>query len=237
MEQNLQISGEATDTIPSFAEDNNDTAKECLSTTLTTAEEPFVTVKYNHNLKNYSLKEAADIIQKSMHYDSSIKKLQFLASSKGQKLPELVNEIFETAEQKEIARLQEEFAEDENGFTEALQLRKEKFERAFIDMLKAEDEKPNLNQRLADEYFELLEYFPEVDSIDEIPDEVLTQCAKTEKSLVLCYAINKAKEQAKLLKDAEKKEKNNLSSAPPLSSNSVAGEDPTIVAMLNGLRK
>lgn len=214
---------------------DNDSAT--LDTTPSGTEEPFVTVKYNHNQKNYSLKEAAELIQKNMHYDSSIKKLQFLANSKGKKLPEFVNEIFENAELSEIARLQEEFADDETGLTNALNSRKEKFERAFLEMLHNEEKPQSLNQRLADEYFELVEYFPEIAGIEEIPDAVLKESAKSNKSLVLCYAIHLAKEQEKLLKGAEQNNKNNLSSAPSLSSTVVAGEDPTILAMLKGIRK
>ncbi len=235
MEEQVTLSSVDTGTTPDTTADNIDTASTDLTTTLNESE-PFVTVKYNHQQKNYSLKEAADIIQKNMHFDSSIKKLQFLANSKGQKLPELVNEIFENAETKEIERLQEEFADNEEGFISALNSRKEKFERAFLEMLK-EEEAPNLNQRLADEYFELLEYFPDIKGIEEIPDEVLKTSAESQKSLVLCYAIFKAKEQAKLLQGAKKEQQNNISSAPSLSSTSVAGEDPTILAMLKGIRK
>lgn len=237
MEENITLQGETMDTTPDVTPENIDNASEDLSTTLNTSEEPFVTVKYNHNLKNYSLKEAAEIIQKNMHFDSSIKKLEFLANSKGKKLPELVNEIFEENETAEILRLQDEFADNHDGFITALESRKQNFERAFLDMLQNSEKQPDLNQRLADEFFELVEYFPEIESIEKIPDDVLKQSAKENKSLVLCFALHKAKEQEKLLKQAEKNTKNILSSAPTLSSNTIAGEDPTILAMLKGIRK
>ena len=237
MEENINFQSEAMDTTPSPDFNDTDTVSENSSTTLNTTEEPLVTVKYNHNLKSYSLKEAAEIIQKNMHFDSSIKKLEFLAGSRGKKLPEFVNEIFEEAEAKEISRLQEEFADNEEGFINALNFRKQNFEKAFLDMLEKKEEEPNLNERLADEFFELTEYFPEIESIEKIPDDVLKRSANENKSLVLCYALHKAKEQEKLIKQAEKNSENILSSAPPLSSASVAGEDPTILAMLKGIRK
>ena len=237
MEENNTLLSEAMDTTPdtSLCDTVNDS--DSLSTTLKNTGEPLVTVKYNHNCKNYSLKEAAEIIQKNMHFDSSIKKLEFLANSKGKKLPELVNEIFEDAETKEIERLQEEFADNEEGLITALNSRKQNFERAFLDMLEKSEETPNLNARLADEFFELVEYFPEIESIEKIPDEVLKRSATENKSLVLCFALHKAHEQEKLLKQAEQNKNNILSSAPPLSSTTVAGEDPTILAMLKGIRK
>ena len=237
MEENTTFTSEAMDTTPDASPNDTLNASEDLSTTLNTTEEPLVTVKYNHNLKSYSLKEAAEIIQKNMHFDSSIKKLEFLAGSKGKKLPELVNEILEEAEAKEISRLQEEFADNEEGLIKALNSRKQNFERAFLDMLEKNEEKPSLTERLADEFFELVEYFPEIESIEKIPDDVLKRSAKENKSLVLCYALHLAQEQAKLLKQAEKNKNNILSSAPPLSSPTVAGEDPTILAMLKGIRK
>jgi len=237
MEENMNFSSEDMDTTPDTSPNDIDDAPKDLSTTLNTLEEPLVTVKYNHNLKNYSLKEAAEIIQKNMHFDSSIKKLEFLATSRGKKLPELVNDIFEDAETKEILRLQQEFADDHDGLVNALESRKQNFERAFLDMLQNSEKQPDLNQRLADEFFELVEYFPEIESIEKIPDDVLKQSAKENKSLVLCFALHKAKEQEKLLKQAEKNTKNILSSAPTLSSNTIAGEDPTILAMLKGIRK
>jgi len=237
MEENMNFSSEDMDTTPDTSPNDIDDASKDLSTTLNTLEEPLVTVKYNHNLKNYSLKEAAEIIQKNMHFDSSIKKLEFLATSRGKKLPELVNDIFEDAETKEILRLQQEFADDHDGLVNALESRKQNFERAFLDMLQNSEKQPDLNQRLADEFFELVEYFPEIESIEKIPDDVLKQSAKENKSLVLCFALHKAKEQEKLLKQAEKNTKNILSSAPTLSSNTIAGEDPTILAMLKGIRK
>ena len=237
MEENMNFSSEDMDTTPDTSPNDIDDASKDLSTTLNTLEEPLVTVKYNHNLKNYSLKEAAEIIQKNMHFDSSIKKLEFLATSRGKKLPELVNDIFEDAETKEILRLQQEFADDHDGLVNALESRKQNFERAFLDMLQNSEKQPDLNQRLADEFFELVEYFPEIESIEKIPDDVLKQSAKENKSLVLCFALHKAKEQEKLLRQAEKNTKNILSSAPTLSSNTIAGEDPTILAMLKGIRK
>ena len=131
MEENMNFSSEDMDTTPDTSPNDIDDASKDLSTTLNTLEEPVVTVKYNHNLKNYSLKEAAEIIQKNMHFDSSIKKLEFLATSRGKKLPELVNDIFEDAETKEILRLQQEFADDHDGLVNALESRKQNFERAF----------------------------------------------------------------------------------------------------------
>ena len=75
MEENINFQSETMDTTPSPDFNDTDTVSENSSTTLNTTEEPLVTVKYNHSLKNYSLKQAAEIIQKNMHFDSSIKKL------------------------------------------------------------------------------------------------------------------------------------------------------------------
>ena len=57
MEENINFQSEAMDTTPSPDFNDTDTVSENSSTTLNTTEEPLVTVKYNHNLKSYSLKE------------------------------------------------------------------------------------------------------------------------------------------------------------------------------------
>ena len=228
---------EDLDTNQDFLQDNIDLGADDLDTIPNDDAQPFITVKYNHKLENIPLDEAKEIIQKSMHSQDTLKKLQFLANGKGISLNDYVNDVFEAEELKEIARLEEEFSDDNEGFIEALNKRKGKFEEAFLEMLKEENEPEDLNRRLADEFFELIDYFPNMSSINDLPEEVLREAAEQNKSLVVTYAIYKAKEQAKLIEANEKNNINKLSSAPSLSSTKTAGEDPVVLAMLKGIRK
>ena len=224
-------------TMPDSLCEDTFTASEPLGTTPKDTEEAsYVTVKYNHNEKNLSLKEAADIIQKNMCDESSIKNLQFLAANKGVTLPEFVNEIFEANEKEELMRLKEQFEGDDESYLKALNARKAKNEEAFLEMLNSA-EPADLNKRIADEYFELIEQFPEIKSIEDLPESVLKAAADSGKSLEYCYLLHKSKEQEKLLLGATRELENLRSSANSFRSEKVAGNDPAIEAMLKGIRK
>lgn len=200
------------------------------------AEEPKVTVKYNHKERTLSLKDAADLIQKNMYAESSIEKLKFMASHKGLTLPELVNDIFEQNEKSEIAELKAKFEDDEDGFINALRDRRKSNEQAFLEMLKNEDE-PDINRRLADEFMELSGEFPEIENITDLSDEVLHTAATTGKSLLLSFLLDKVKKESEIQKAKEKQAENANTSTNSFHSAEIAGEDPEIMAMLKGLAK
>ncbi len=230
------IPADIPDTTPDDAHilDNEITGPE--DTTPTAGEQPCVTIKFNHKKSNLSLKEAADIIQKSMYAESSLSKLKFMAASKGVTLPELVNEIFEKNEGEELERLREQYAGDDKGFLDALEKRRTGNEQAFMEML-ASEEPEDINRRLADEFIELLDVFPDCTGIYDLPDEVLREAAETGKNLLFCYLLYRQKEQQALEEQKQREEKNRLSSSRSFRSSETAGENPEILAMLKGIRK
>lgn len=236
LNNNFYNEAENTDTIPDDMHNINENSDRSYINTECNSEEPFITVKYNHKQSKISLKDAADMIQKNMYAQSSLEKLRFMAASQGTTLPDLVNNIFEQNEKNEINRIKELYADNDEEFLNALNKRREQNEDAFLKMLAKEDE-PNLNERLADEFIELAEEFPECDNILDLPDEVIKEAAESEKSLLYCYLLYKNKEQQKLNAIAKKEEENLLSSAGNLSSSDTGGEDPVILAMLKGIRR
>lgn len=228
----------AADTTPTPNQDIlNDCAEEAgEGTTPTPDSSPKVKVKYNHEESFYSLEQAAQIIQKNMYAKESLEKLQFMAAGKGVSLPDLVDELFERNEREALSLLKEQFADDDEGFLNALNLRRKQNEEAFVNTFKDTGE-PDINQRLADEFFELCEQVPEVSDIRSIPDSVLTEAATSGKSLTLCYLLHGYREAAK--KDAQKQTdlQNAKSSVGSLESPAVGGENPVISALLKGIRK
>lgn len=228
----------AADTTPMQDQDTNiDCAEESgEGTTPTPDSSPKVKVKYNHEESFYSLDEAAQIIQKNMYAKESLEKLQFMAAGKGMSLPDLVDELFDRNEREALSLLKEQFADDDEGFINALNLRRKQNEEAFVNTFKEKGE-PDINQRLADEFFELCEQVPEVSDIRAIPDSVLAQAATSGKSLTLCYLLHRYREAAQL--DARQKTdlQNAKSSAGSLESPAVGGENPVISALLKGIRK
>lgn len=239
MENIIEHTGDLTaGTTP---QENQDIQNDCAEvpsagTTPQDDSSPKVKVKYNHEESFYSLDEAAQIIQKNMYAKESLQKLQFMAAGKGISLPDLVDELFERNEKEELSLLKEQFADDDEGFLNALQLRRKQNSEAFVSTFK-EKEQPDINQRLADEFFELCEEIPEVTDIRSIPDSVLKQAATSGKSLTLCYLLHGYREAAEL--DAAQKTdlQNAKSSAGSLESSAVGGENPVISALLKGIRK
>ncbi|MBQ0110454.1 MAG: hypothetical protein KBS41_00795, partial [Oscillospiraceae bacterium] len=202
----------------------------------TTDTSPKVKVKYNHEESFYSLDEAAQIIQKNMYAKESLEKLQFMAAGKGMSLPDLVDELFDRNEKETLSLLKEEFAQDEEGFLNALLKRREQNAEAFMNTFK-EPKEPDINQRLADEFFELCEQVPEISDIRSLPDSVIKEAATSGKSLTLCYLLHGYREAAK--KDAMQKTdlQNAKSSIGSLESSATGGENPVISALLKGIHR
>ena len=55
--------------------------------------EPFVSVQYNHDIRNFTKEEAVNFIQKGMHTENLRKKLEYLAKTQGTDLNTLVDKM------------------------------------------------------------------------------------------------------------------------------------------------
>lgn len=205
---------------------------------------PFV-VRYKHKNMELTPEEAKNYAQKGMKYDDisgMLDDLSYLATIKDKKPHELLKEIIANEESTYRESLIDRIGDDEEA-VEALMEKyrignKSKFEKAQTEKKKAEEdaelrEVEALETRVANEFGEVAEAFPEVKSIDDIPKSVLEEARKG-RNLFDAYLRYRHAEFKKIDSAKQTAESNAKSTAGSMSGTN--DEDSTLNAFLKGLR-
>lgn len=184
----------------------------------TTSEETFIPVKFNKEVKNIPLKEASDLVQKGMKFDlisEEYKRLKNLAASDGKAVSEYITLLETQKDEKRYQNLLEEYGGNEAAANRIMELEKEK---------------------ISDNGFgELKENFPEIESEDMLPKEVLQRVELSGGNLLnayLRYMLKAEREKQKILAEKQKAE---MSSMGSQSKNESLGFDAAANQFLKGI--
>lgn len=180
-----------------------------------TAEEPFVSVQYNHKLRDFTKEEAINFIQKGMHTEALREKLEYLAKTQGTDINSLVEKMIRAPENAYKNYLESIYGAGHENVDIGMRIYREKQGDEYKKMMseiensvKNKEENENINSRLADQYIELKNEFPEAPEYCDLPDSVIVEAAQGKRDLYsayLCYlhkekqridAANKTKEAA-----------------------------------------
>lgn len=157
---------------------------------------PFITVRYNHEDRGLSQDEAITLAQKGLHYDTLHGKLDYVASLQGIDVNTLVERLVTAPEEAHKKHLEELYGEDSEDVKIGMNIFREKqtenYKKFVADREKAAQEKTENEQkttqsRLAEEFIELQQEFPEVAEFKDLPDSVIREAAGGKRDLISCY--------------------------------------------------
>lgn len=145
---------------------------------------PFMTVRYNHRSRALTKDEAVTLAQKGLYYDEKLApvyaKLDYLAAQYGMTADAFAESLISSSEDKLRAELSERY-DDPEAVERMVELsrreRQEKYERLTAVRRASEKAAQNirresLERRLAREYRELKNEFPETESFAALPKGV-----------------------------------------------------------------
>lgn len=184
----------------------------------TTSEEAFIPVKFNKEIKNIPLKEAAELVQKGMKFDlisEEYKRLKNLAAKEEKAVSDYITFLETKENEKRYQNLLEECGGNEMAANRILELEKKKSPQYDFEELK--------------------ESFPEIQSEDMLPQEVLQRVELSGGNILdayLRYMLKAERQRQKILNERKMAE---MSSAGPQSKNESLGFDAAANQFLKGI--
>lgn len=222
----------ATDTTPEAGEADN-------------VQQPItIPIQYKHEARELTLEEAQDFAQKGLRYDEiapTLDKLRFLAAANDKEISEMVDALVESQDKKLYDSIMEECYGDEKLAKRLFEVekaqRQAKYESARQQETAAEQKaKEDLAKRLADDFVELQEEFPDITEFSGLPQQVVDTAVKKGISLTDAYLRHQHAENKKITAARTAQEQAAKVAAGPQSAGTGETADPVIEAMLAGVR-
>lgn len=195
------------------------------------------TVRFNHQDLQLTPDEAVEFAQKGLKLESLqpvINELNYLAYLRGKSPLDTIREYVDLDGKIREAQLKEEFKDDETKFNDALNSYKNANElkkKEFLTESKLNDFK---ERSLVEGFFELREKCPEIESFDEIPEEVLKNTKNT--SLLNSYLQYFHDQQMKITKNQKNYNENLLATAGEFRENG-ENTDSLLTQFIKGINK
>lgn len=190
--------------------------------------EPFISVQYNHKNRDFTKEEAVKLIQKGIHTESLRGKLEYLAKKQGTDINSLVDQIVSAPEKAYRSHLEELYGKGHENVELGMKIYREKQTDEYKKMMseyesdiEKQEQVKSINSRLADEYLELKNQFPDVPEYSELPDSVIREAVQGKRDLYSAYLCYLHKEKKKI--DAAEKTRNasNAASSGKMSNTEV----------------
>lgn len=190
-----------------------------------TAEEPFVSVQYNHKLRDFTKEEAINFIQKGMHTEVLRQKLEYLAKTQKTDINSLVEKMITAPENAYRKYLEELYGVGNENVDIGMKIYREKqgdeYKKIMSEMengVKEQEKITNVNSRLADEYLELKNQFPDAPHYCDLPDSVIVEAAQGKRDLCSAYLCYLHKEKQKIDAANKTREAANAASSGKMSN-------------------
>ncbi len=187
-------------------------------TTADNTKEGFIPIKYNKKIINLDLKRAGELAQKGMKLEAiskEIETLRELAQSKNQSISDYLNDLKQNENSKRLDSLIEKCGADKELLNEVLKLSEK-------------------NQRHIKGFDELTEFFPEIKSLEDLPESVVENVKLNGRTLLdefLRYRISEEKAVRENNITQRRAEESSVGS----QLNKVKGENPEAAEFLKGL--
>lgn len=166
---------------------------------------PFVTVQYNHKSRDFTKEEAIQLIQKGMHTEALRAKLEYLAKAQNTDVNTMVEKIISAPEAAYRAHLEKLYGKDSDDVEIGMQIYREKQSKEYKDIINSnektreyENNKNNINSRLADEYLYLKQQIPNAPQYSELPSSVIIEAVNGKRDLFSSYLCYLHQEQTKI---------------------------------------
>jgi len=202
--------------------------------------EPFLTTRYNHEVKRLNREEAEDLVQIGMHSKPHLDRLRYFAAlSGGESLKSALDKLISAQENVIRADISKKVSDPELVetlvATKLAEFKEKAGQQAQAEKEDHNAEGDNINRRLATEFVELQKDFPEVTAFDALPKAVKREAAEGNIPLKYAYALHLQREQAKITA-AEKAAKTAATASTGSAKSDVAdGTNPEIAQMMSAL--
>lgn len=170
-----------------------------------TVSEPFISVQYNHKNRDFTKEEAINFIQKGMHTEALREKLEYLAKTQGTDINSLVEKMVSAPENAYRKYLEGLYGAGNENVDIGMKIYREKqgneYKKIMSEMensVKEQENIKNINSRLADEYLELKNQFPDAPQYCDLPDSVIVEAAQGKRDLYSAYLCYLHKEKQKI---------------------------------------
>lgn len=211
-------------------------------------------VKFYGEQRNLTFEEAVEFAQKGMNYEKLkagldgyeqskplLDKLAYLSSKHGKTAEEIIEGLMTADEQFLRSQLTEKYGElPEEVMTTLIKEEKAKAQNAYNEHLseekaqQAESEKA-VHIRIANEFLELQKEFPELSTIDNVPDSVIIDAVNNGRNLIDAYLRHQSKESRKIEAAQQAEASAKKSSAGSLEGGNVSHASNAESAFLEGL--
>ena len=168
------------------------------------ANEPFLSVKFNHETQNLSQTEAALWAQKGMKYEKVYEKICRAAAINGKEPTEFIEALESAADAQHRQSLIDAHGDNPELIEQLMELYNIKKEQTVSAAREQQqktikDAEESTNARIADEFSKMVSggMFPEIKSLDSIPDSVM-KAASEGMPLAYAYLLHKHSEQIKI---------------------------------------
>lgn len=202
--------------------------------------EPFLTTRYNHEVKRLNREEAEDLVQIGMHSKPHLDRLRYFAAlSGGESLQSALDKLITAQENVIRADISKKVSDPELVETLVASKLNEFKEKAGQQAQAEKDaynnEGDNINRRLATEFVELQKDFPDIASFDSLPKSVKREAAEGNIPLKYAYALHLQREQAKITAADKAAKAAATASAGTAKSGVADGTNPEIAQMMSAL--
>lgn len=163
-------------------------------------EPPVVRVKFNRQVREYSIEEATPYVEMGLKYESfkpTYEKLKFIATTSGLSIPDLVDKLLETNEHTVYEQILEKAGGNEEIAKELHEAKKAERQRKYQELLQQEKEREEKEfeaerqaerERLANEFIELKNATDgKFAEFKDVPKAVLNLAQKRNISLLDAY--------------------------------------------------
>ncbi len=203
-------------------------------------------VRYNHKNHNLTAEQATSYAQMGMKYEAEAElrdKLARLAAGTGKTVPEMIDML--AASQDKLMR--QRLLERCNGDQEKADLLMEKeiarrnaaYDEAKRQRIAGEEqEEKDFTDRIAEQFLELQEEFPELQTLDGLPQSVVDTAIDKDISLLDAYLRHRLKEDRRVSQNQAAATAAAKASAGSQSGSAGAGEeDPAIKSLRAAIRR
>jgi len=157
-----------------------------------TSETVTVPIRFNHERRDLSLDEAANLSQKGLAAEPIMSKLRYLAATQNKNVGQVVDALLNADEATRREQIFKRVGGDEELTNQLLAAEKSKYQKAVDEMAAAEEltgqqEITDVNNRLAEEFLGLQKEFPEISEVSKVPKLVIKEAVDKNISLLDAY--------------------------------------------------
>ncbi len=159
-------------------------------------DEPFVTVRYNHENRDLTREQTVTYAQKGIHMEALHTKLGCLAASLDMDVDAFVDRLVKAPEDAHRKHLEELYGKDSEDVEIGMEIFRKKqsadYEKLLSEKSKQQSERERLEEksvqsRLAEQYRELKREIPDTPDFAHLPDSVITEAASGKRDLFSAY--------------------------------------------------